>query len=214
MLNDYGKSLFKPWLSVQNVVLVLAGIFVACLAIRTYSLNSSEVASWVQAFGSIAAIWGAFAISNGQVMRAQQEKKEEAKQRGAACYAVVQSAAEHCNALQQMILQNPPPQVFKMGWNSVLGELFQASLSSLKQIPAHELGSYEMVVAYQAITGSMAKILGLVADFNARHAFVDAEAGSLFGELYTQCSLVAFRWEKFKNESGFSEPEKAERPDG
>lgn len=209
MLNDYGKSLFKPWLSVQNVVLVLGGIFVACLAIRTYSLNSSEIASWVQAFGSIAAIWGAFAISNGQVKRAQQEKKDEAKQRVAACYAVVQSAAEHCNALKEMIGQNPPPQVFTMSWNSVLGELLQASHSSLKQIPAHELGSYEMVVAYQAITGSMAKILGLVADFKASQAFVDAEAGYLFGELYTQCSLVAFRWEKFKQESGFSEPEES-----
>lgn len=209
MLNDYGKSLFKPWLSVQNVVLVLAGMFVACLAIRTYSLNSSEVASWVQAFGSIAAIWGAFAISNGQVKRAQQEKKDEAKQRVAACYAVVQSAAEHCKTLKEMISQGPPPQIFTMSWNSVLDELFQASLNSLKQIPAHELGSYEMVVAYQAITGSMAKILGLVADFKARQAFVDAEAGCLYGELVTQCSLVAFRWEKFKHESGFSEPEKS-----
>ena len=91
----------------------------------------------------------------------------------------------------------------------MLGELLQASLSSLKQIPAHELGSYEMVVAYQAITGSMAKILGLVAEFNTRQAFVDVEAGYLFGELHTQCSLVAFRWEKFKNESGFSEPDES-----
>lgn len=209
MLNDYGKSLFKPWLSVQNVVLVCAALFCAGLAIRTYSLNSSEIASWVQAFGSIAAIWGAFAISNGQVQRAQQEKKEEAQQRLAACYAVVQSAAEHCNSLKEMISQNPPPQIFKMSWNSVLGELLQASLSSLKQIPAHELGSYEMVVAYQAITGSMAKILGLVAEFNTRQAFVDVEAGCLFGELQTQCSLVAFRWEKFKKESGFSEPDES-----
>lgn len=56
MFNDYGKSLFKPWCSVQNVVLFLAFLFVTGLAIRTYGLNSSEIASWVQAFGSILAI--------------------------------------------------------------------------------------------------------------------------------------------------------------
>ncbi|QUE91166.1 hypothetical protein KBP52_01560 [Pseudomonas sp. SCA2728.1_7] len=56
MLNDYGKSLFKPWCSVQNVTLVLALVFVVGLTIKTYALNSSEIASWVQAFGSVAAI--------------------------------------------------------------------------------------------------------------------------------------------------------------
>lgn len=206
MLNDYGKSLFKPWLSVQNVVLVLAGIFVACLAIRVYSLNSSEVASWVQAFGSIAAIWGAFAISNGQVRKAEQERKKEAEQRLAACYAVMQSAADHSQALGEMIKQNPPRPVFKYGWESILGELFQVSLNSLKQIPAHELGSYELVVAYQGITGSVAKIISLVSDFKTRDAFLDSEAGHLYGELQGQCGLIGFRWAKFKEASGFKEP--------
>lgn len=206
MLNDYGKSLFKPWLSVQNIVLVLAGIFVAGLAIRSYSLNSSEIASWVQAFGSIAAIWGAFAISNGQVRKAEQERKLEAEQRLSACYAVIQSAADHSHSLSKMISQSPPHQVFTIGWESVLGELFQVSLNSLKQIPAHELGSYELVIAYQGITGSVAKIISLVSDFKTRDAFRDSEAGHLYGELQGQCGLIGFRWEKFKEASGFTEP--------
>ncbi|MBC3410606.1 hypothetical protein HU720_04755 [Pseudomonas sp. SWRI51] len=66
MLNDYGKSLFKPWLSVQNFVWVLASIFVVSLMIRVYDLNSSEIASWVQAVGSIAAIGGATYIAGQQ----------------------------------------------------------------------------------------------------------------------------------------------------
>lgn len=56
MLNDYGKSLLKPWFSVQNVVLVLSLVFLALVLIRSNNLNSGEVASWVQAIGSIAAI--------------------------------------------------------------------------------------------------------------------------------------------------------------
>ncbi|MFJ4157514.1 hypothetical protein ACIPZF_22280 [Pseudomonas sp. NPDC089752] len=83
MLNEHGKSLFKPWLSVQNVVLGLATLFCAALTIRIYSLNSSEIASWVQAFGSIAAILGAFAISNNQAKHqrdlasAEEQKKRD-----------------------------------------------------------------------------------------------------------------------------------------
>jgi len=69
VLNDCGKELMKPWMSVQNFVLALALIF--CVALM--KLSSSELASWVQAVGSIAAIWGAFAISN------QQSKKQEAQ---------------------------------------------------------------------------------------------------------------------------------------
>ena len=64
MLNDYGKSLFKPWCSVQNVVLACSLLFVFWLGIRVYSLNSSEVASWVQAFGSIGAIIAAAKIAS------------------------------------------------------------------------------------------------------------------------------------------------------
>ncbi|MCE0880728.1 hypothetical protein [Pseudomonas putida] len=62
MLNDFGKSLFKPWVSVANVSLALALIYLVFLAIRTYDLNKVEVASWVQAVGSIASIWGAFLL--------------------------------------------------------------------------------------------------------------------------------------------------------
>ncbi|MBZ9780876.1 hypothetical protein K9857_04830 [Pseudomonas sp. REP124] len=69
MLNDYGKSLFKPWCSVQNMTLVLALTFIAGLVIKTNGLNSSEIASWVQAIGSVAAIIGAFMIGSIQHRR-------------------------------------------------------------------------------------------------------------------------------------------------
>ncbi len=71
MLNDYGKSLFKPWCSVQNVVWGFALIFLAGLAIRTYKLGSDEIAAWVQAIGSIAAIVAATLIAGSQARREQ-----------------------------------------------------------------------------------------------------------------------------------------------
>lgn len=77
MRNDQGKELFKPWLSVQNVVLAIALIFVIALL----KLKSSELASWVQAIGSIAAIWGAFQISNRQAEKQNAERAQAEKQK-------------------------------------------------------------------------------------------------------------------------------------
>lgn len=45
-------SWFRPIFSVQNIVLLIAGLFVLAL----FDLNKGELASWVQAIGSIAAI--------------------------------------------------------------------------------------------------------------------------------------------------------------
>lgn len=77
MLNDYGKSLFKPFVSVQNIVLGLTLLFFASLAITKSNMNSSEWASWVQAVGSIAAICAAayFPIAH-EVRREKRERRE------------------------------------------------------------------------------------------------------------------------------------------
>lgn len=58
MLNEYGNSLFRPWVSVQNIVLFLALAYIVLLGIRLYDLGPSDIASWVQAVGSIVSIWG------------------------------------------------------------------------------------------------------------------------------------------------------------
>ncbi|XCY77449.1 hypothetical protein QLG25_14110 [Pseudomonas sp. CBR-F] len=68
MLNDCGKELLKPWVSVQNLVLIGSMMFMIAL----FKPSSSELASWVQAVGSIAAIWGALYVS-----RSEQKKREE-----------------------------------------------------------------------------------------------------------------------------------------
>lgn len=74
VLNDYGKSLFKPWMSVQNAVLAIALVFIVSLL----KLPSSELASWVQAIGSIAAILGAAYIA-GEQRRQKIEDEEKEK---------------------------------------------------------------------------------------------------------------------------------------
>jgi hypothetical protein len=77
MLNDCGKALLRPWLSVQNVVLALSFIYLGFLLVRTYSLNSGEVASWVQAIGSIAAIVAAAFIPIWHARVSIQQKENQ-----------------------------------------------------------------------------------------------------------------------------------------
>ncbi|MGY4663188.1 hypothetical protein ACVWZ9_003982 [Pseudomonas chlororaphis] len=74
MLNDYGIRLLKPWVSVQNVVLICVLIFVIALL----KPGSSELASWVQAVGSIAAIIGATYIAGEQ---RRQKIEDDAKEK-------------------------------------------------------------------------------------------------------------------------------------
>ena len=74
MLNDCGIRLLKPWLSVQNVLLVCTLIFTVALL----KPGSSELASWVQAIGSIAAIIGATYIAGEQ---RRQKIEDDAKEK-------------------------------------------------------------------------------------------------------------------------------------
>lgn len=75
MLNDYGKSLFRPWFSVPNVCMAFALLYIGFLIIRTYNLSSSEIAGWVQAIGAIVSIWAAWSIAGSQLRRASLEAR-------------------------------------------------------------------------------------------------------------------------------------------
>lgn len=103
MLNDYGKEMFKPWCSVQNVVAALAVLFLMALGITHFSLNSSEVASWVQAIGSIAAILGAFSISNRQTKLHQENAAaEERKKKQRFKSIILLLAHQHSDYLRRL----------------------------------------------------------------------------------------------------------------
>jgi hypothetical protein len=77
MINTSGWGLFKPWVSIPNILLALAAIFVVAL----FKLTSSELASWVQAVGSIVAIIAAFSISQFQYRAEMLRRAQEAHDR-------------------------------------------------------------------------------------------------------------------------------------
>ncbi|WP_085590833.1 hypothetical protein [Pseudomonas sp. B14(2017)] len=162
MLNEYGKSLLKPWLSVQNICLALAICFVTVLLIRTYDLNKSELASWVQAFGSIGAIWGALAVSRRQITMQANADAKRAELRDGAYLAVMESACKNVRKLSEFVDGGPTLNAFLLMWDYHVGGLFESNMEILKGIPAHELGSYELVVSHSVVMTKMIRIQGVI----------------------------------------------------
>ncbi|WP_159814889.1 hypothetical protein [Pseudomonas sp. 18058] len=170
MLNDYGKSLFKPWLSVSNVVLGLSALFVLVLLVKRSELTSGELASWVQAVGSILAIVGALAVGRSQsatqnAVAVEQinhqiaAKKQEVTDRAIAFLAVVDCAATLCNAIYETVAEDQSIEMMKAVWNTHLKEVTQANLHALRGIPVYELGSYELVVAHGTVLATFVKFI-------------------------------------------------------
>lgn len=158
MLNDYGKSIFKPWMSVQNLVLIFALLFMFFLAVTQYGLNKTELASWVQAVGSIGAIWGVFSIGRRQLKSQEFSRLDELEARSGAYLAVVESACKNSAKLSELLSNGTAPSGLHMLWDYHLGELFRTNSNMLKAIPAHDLGCYELVVAHSVMVTKLIRI--------------------------------------------------------
>lgn len=142
-------------------------------------MNSSDIASWVQAIGSIAAIIGALAVNRSQ-MSAQNAlslkemqhqiamKKESETMRAEAFLAVLDYAAQLAGAI--CVTSKPEGlELLKGGWLSHTRAVCQASLASLKSLPVHELGSYELVMAHSTMTAAFFQFIAeidLIVDGN------------------------------------------------
>ena len=198
MLNDYGKELFKPWCSVQNVALALSVLFLMALAIAHFNLNSSEMASWVQAIGSIAAIWGAFTVGNNQVKRQEEQRLLVSKQKSKAFFAVVKHAVDHAKGLQDALGKDDGPDVIKIGWKHGYSEIFNASVKSLTLIPAHELGEYELVIAHNHILAAMINISQKIEAYVSAENVSDVETQAFSLILAGYLVFIDFHWPVFE----------------
>lgn len=198
MLNDYGKALFKPLVSVQNFVLAGSVIFVVWLLIRVFHLNSSEIASWVQAIGSIAAILGAFAISNIQVKRQEEQRSIISEQKSKAFFAVVKHAVDHARGVRDALESDELKREFKMGWNSGYSEIFKSSVKSMGLIPVHELGEYDLVIAHNHILAAVINISKRIEEYVLAENLVEQELASLCLNVAGQTAIMDFYWPNFE----------------
>lgn len=194
MLNERGKELMKPWMSVQNLVLVMAAIFFIALL----KLTSSELASWVQAVGSIAAIWGAFSISNAQVKRQEELKAQENKRRAQAQLAVVKNAADYGKSMGEFSRKTPPPFAFILAWRMTLDVTTSAALDSMRVLPVHELGSYEQVLHFNSILAALVQLRAEVNKYVSGGDESETVTFAAYQAFEVQSKMIEHHWVQFQ----------------
>lgn len=195
MLNDYGKSLFKPWVSVQNFVLIAALIFWIALLKPT----SSELASWVQAVGSIAAIWGALHVSKIQHRRQIIAQRDEAIRKARARLAVVKNAADHGMSTGDFAGKKPPAFAFVSTWKLNLDVTTGAALKALEALPSHELGSYELVLSYSGILGGLVQLRAEANRFVDLNVPSSEQAVAAYDGIELQGRMIEIQWLEFQS---------------
>ncbi|WP_460135942.1 hypothetical protein [Pseudomonas sp. S1_E04] len=185
----------KPWISVQNFVLACALIFLIALL----KLTSSELASWVQAIGSIAAIWGALHVSNLQHYRQNAAQNAMAINRAKARLAVVKNAAEYGMSTGAFAAKTPPIYVFVSTWKMTLGVTTAAALSSLEALPSHELGTYEMVLACSGILGGLVQMRADVNSLIDKGEVSEESAVLAYEGIQLQGRMIEMYWLQFQD---------------
>ncbi|QBR32854.1 MULTISPECIES: hypothetical protein [Pseudomonas] len=188
---------FKPWNSVQNAVLLLA----FCFVIALFDLNKSELASWVQAIGSIASIWAAFLIGNKQIRKQNQIREQEVASRSAAFYFVVQNAVNGVKSFGSLIDNGSPSALLVENWRKIHCQLLKNSKNSLSQLPSYQLGSYELVDSFHQICGSIDTIVARVEAAFVKDAFQEQELAFMRQEVGFQCMMCMRNWGRFEEAS-------------
>lgn len=159
-----------------------------------------DAAAWVQAIGSIAAIWGAFSLSNSQVKRQERQQQLISEQKSKALFAVVKHAVDHARTVRKSTLADDGNQDFKLAWNTGYSEIFKSALKSLSLIPVHELGEYKLVIAHNHILAAMINISHKVERYVSAESFIDQEFAAFRLEVWGLTEMINHYWPAFEGD--------------
>ena len=154
-------------------------------------------ASWVQAVGSIASIWGAFAVGRSQQKAQMKVAAKAAQDKSDSMKAVVESAALFVTTLGEFVQRKPHIIVFKENWKLVNRQWLESSIYSLSQLPAHELGNGEMVRGYFGIMGAINDIGRLIDKAANADLLQEQEYVDMYEEVLKQVRFVESYWRSF-----------------
>ncbi|WP_434603611.1 hypothetical protein J3P91_09445 [Pseudomonas sp. Z4-7] len=156
------------------------------------------LASWVQAFGSIAALGIAIWVASSQRSAQLKTADKIARDKVAALIAVVESASIFATILSVFIERKPSSFAFKESWKLVNKNWLESSLHSLSQLPAHELGKGDLVRGYFGILAGMTEIRRLVDSAINAEAFEEQEFFFMYQEVMSQIRIVQATWRSFQ----------------
>lgn len=192
-------------LRVLWVALILGPL--SWIIIRTSSVagvTSSEAASWVQAVGSIGAIIGAAAVALWQMNNSRKQSGADKLEKQLAMYAVIHTAAEWAVSAGKFVGKAPPDWAFRASWMNSLGPAFSASLQIISKVPAHELGSPQLVTQFVTIIGGMETIDRTVNNYLSEKPSMD-RTSKFYREIQGQANVIESGWGKFVADSGYKD---------
>jgi hypothetical protein len=156
------------------------------------------LASWVQAVGSIVSIWGAFAISNRQQIIQIKLAEKAAKEKSESFYGVIENAYKVSEEFGKALQSTGAVYDFGTQWNLIHRQQMESSVYSLSRLPAHELGGYQSVRAFNGIMGAVTDIVRSVNAYTKTEAFRPQELIFLQNEAIKQVEIVEACWTDFQ----------------
>lgn len=154
------------------LITMTVGVFLADLILLglIYKLKSTEWASWVQAVGSIAAIFGAFWIGKHQadVQRhvAERARKDVLGDRNSTIKGVLDRVFQHCLNIEGLVTDPARAMDHPFAFLYIKTNI-PAAQRLLDEIPLYELGSGELVHAVLDLKSEV-QVLLTIADWKSR----------------------------------------------
>ncbi|WP_198294866.1 hypothetical protein [Burkholderia ubonensis] len=156
----------------------LVTLVIAVMAIDAWGWNAGNVASWVQAVGSIAAIIGSYFIGERQAkaalaatQKAHQLAEESrliveakaAQERRAGMYAVVLAAHNHTVQIKEALDDEYNIKMYSIYHPSIIDSMIEL----LSKLPIHTLGSERAIAAFVIYNGQFTFLKGAMAKYLA-----------------------------------------------
>lgn len=164
--------------------------------------DSAEVASWVQAIGSILAIVGAIYVGRSQanesLRQAHLMRDLDRKGRQDAIFAVVQAVYIRCITVRAHAKAGNSVTNLREYWAREGEADFSAALTTLLSLPLYELKSANLVLDIHGIQGPMTKIQSAL-DRIDRHwdSLTIADQREIMKTIRTQVTLAETSWLMF-----------------
>jgi len=191
---------FKPGLNLPNC-LTLCGALIILMAV--FKPNSSELASWVQAIGSIAAIYGAFSISQKQADLDRKNRQADDRAKAISFKRLISSGPKVSRRIARVSARYPLAtanlRTFQEFWTTRYKHELEVALQALNSIPAHELASWGLINNFNSIKSGLeimrqqAELLNGVSDSSSL-----ASNSQLFAKLHIADAHVQNAWKAYQ----------------
>lgn len=156
------------------------------------------LASWVQAFGSIAALGIAIWVASSQRRTQLSTAEKIALDRVGALVAVVESASLFATILGIFLEKKPSAFAFRESWKLINKSWLESSINSLSLLPVHELGRGDLVRGYFGIMAGMTEIRRLIDASMDAEAFREQEYSLMCQQVSAQILIVQATWRSFQ----------------